>query len=754
MIDEELGPDLLGVCASLSQIPIVMRDRNAALKEIAKLSKQVLRSHACTLTFVNLDNGYLVHVAGAGPDEQFEQHMRDKKVRFGSMLDGELIDYELVAGCKVVELYGLQRNGQGIANPRVAQRYGLNAALCHPLVLGDRLVGYLNHFSAQLDPFTPNDKKLLGTLAEHVVLTIDALDSLINREQLEKLNNAMQQMTQIRDLDQLLALVLDCGLEMVGAERGWISRLDLARGELQIVAHRGEPKDLRTLLPGQGITGKALETEATIRVDDVREKQWQAIYQEYWPDTRSELVVPILIQNAQVRVRTEIELGSKPIGVFNVESPTPRAFSRADEDILTSLMRHTASAVERLEFDRKLSQLVEVQQEILGKQDWDDVIDTMLTTVTNTLGFESVNVSLVDLRHKRIETKYVKGIPEPDVAEFLKRANHSLDSDDIQADIVRTRNVEVPDVEDKRFDPQVYGRFGHAHLIRVFMPMIIPSDDRVIGTVEARYRRTHRKYIYERDIEILRGFVDYVVRALEQKEAGRLDKMSHELRSPTVGIRNNADYLQRRIGELDSSSIQRKLDDIILDCEILLNEVGKVEYSLGRSPMPSRPARTLVFRDIIIKTVHQLVPEVLSQGFHPSRLHYDSLDIRRIEPLYLDRKELNQVVYNLLINAIKYAEKDPDKFAIHIRVHDTRNSFILSFKDWGIGIKPKYRGRIFEPRFRTPEATKRYPTGSGLGLYMSRNSMRELGGDLELVNLAKPTEFHIVLPKRLAEVRQ
>ena len=108
---------------------------------------------------------------------------------------------------------------------------------------------------------------------------------------------------------------------------------------------------------------------------------------------------------------------------------------------------------------------------------------------------------------------------------------------------------------------------------------MITSENTVLGTVEAGYEMTlYRKYIYEKDIQILKKFVDYVVSALGGRKRALLDKITHELRSPAVGIRNNASFLQRRWEELEKGRIEPKLNDIIADCEILLLEVEELEY--------------------------------------------------------------------------------------------------------------------------------------------------------------------------------
>ena len=112
-----------------------------------------------------------------------------------------------------------------------------------------------------------------------------------------------------------------------------------------------------------------------------------------------------------------------------------------------------------------------------------------------------------------------------------------------------------------------------------------------------------------------------------------------------------------------------------------------------------------------------------------------------------DPFKLNQVVYNLLINSIKYSENEPNKFRILIELDETKDFITIKFKDWGIGISDQYITDIFTEGFRCPEAYSMDVAGAGLGLSISKTIMQKLGGSLLLVRRAKPTEFHIKLPK-------
>jgi signal transduction histidine kinase len=93
---------------------------------------------------------------------------------------------------------------------------------------------------------------------------------------------------------------------------------------------------------------------------------------------------------------------------------------------------------------------------------------------------------------------------------------------------------------------------------------------------------------------------------------------------------------------------------------------------------------------------------------------------------------------------VKYV-KSPDTFKIVIGAEEQADRYIVKFSDFGVGVPEGLEEKIFEERFRAPLV--RGIKGSGLGLTISRQLMREHGGDLILHQRKDPTEFHLVFPK-------
>ena len=629
-----------------------------------------------------------------------------------------------------------------------------------PLTIQEKMIGILDVFTNKSYIFKKEEKQLLGTLANYAVSSFKKIKSLREkeeidneREKLQKLTNIIHDMTAASQTNKIWKLLKKGAEELVESKYIWIGRWNHLNGELKLVEANQSSKNLIKLKFGKGIITQVINHEKPIIVSNTSNTNVQGInyYIQTWNDTQSELAIP-LVDSVLIRERTEVKkIGSKIIGVLNIESTKANAFSTKDKERLSLLARHAAIRLEKLNFFLKTYAIREIEQKITESQSFNEIINIILKGIRDVLEFEWINISLVNPERTEIKSEYVVGISKEQEERFKKEAINCLESQDIHADIVRTKNIEVPDNNDPRLDPEIFQNYEHQDLIRVFIPMIEPSSNLVIGTVEAGYKRKYRKYIYEQDITILRSFIDYAVRALERKKSGLIDKITHELKSPIVGIKANASFLQTRFSDVRIAPqlITIKIEDIITDCELLTYQIRQFDYFSGRrNTNQIKQEKTIVFRDIIIKTIHQLKFHLQHEyGFSINNIVYHKNDIKRIV-IFTDKTKLNQVVYNLFMNAFKYAEKDSTLFKIVLEIEEDNKFFTIKFKDWGIGIREEDENKIFEEGFRSPEVIATVG-GSGLGLTISKTIMKQLGGDLKLVNNYKPTEFDVILPKKL-----
>ena len=120
----------------------------------------------------------------------------------------------------------------------------------------------------------------------------------------------------------------------------------------------------------------------------------------------------------------------------------------------------------------------------------------------------------------------------------------------------------------------------------------------------------------------------------------------------------------------------------------------------------------------------------------------------KTRPLRCDPPRLKQVLVNLVENAIKYS---PHGGRVRVRIVDAPDRLRIDVQDDGLGIPPSEQTRIFEKFYRLDADMTRGVGGSGLGLYISREIVEQMGGVLSVRSQrGTGSTFTVTLP-RVAE---
>ncbi len=133
------------------------------------------------------------------------------------------------------------------------------------------------------------------------------------------------------------------------------------------------------------------------------------------------------------------------------------------------------------------------------------------------------------------------------------------------------------------------------------------------------------------------------------------------------------------------------------------------------------------------------------RGFHRDSIQYG--DFYHFPAVWVDKGQLQQVVINLLANAIKFA--DPGKLKVIINANQMGSELCLYFTDYGPGVEAGFEKSIFQPYVRTPQAMLRDVSGQGIGLSVVRAIVRAHGGEISLTSRQNPTRLRIALPNSL-----
>lgn len=228
-------------------------------------------------------------------------------------------------------------------------------------------------------------------------------------------------------------------------------------------------------------------------------------------------------------------------------------------------------------------------------------------------------------------------------------------------------------------------------------------------------------------------------RQLEETEQTRRDflaNVSHELNSPITNIQGFVEGIcDGTIEEKDS----KKYLGIVLDETKRIRKLVSGLLSLSR--MEGEHALHYTVFDIheLIRRVVITKINALEEKHHDMNLGFDE------SPLYVraDRDNIEQVIINLMDNAIKYT---PEGGQITVQTEEQNNTVFVTLRDNGIGILPEDAPHIFD-RFYMAEKAHTSGKGTGLGLAICKKILEKHGQRIELLPADHGTAFRFTLEK-------
>ena len=215
----------------------------------------------------------------------------------------------------------------------------------------------------------------------------------------------------------------------------------------------------------------------------------------------------------------------------------------------------------------------------------------------------------------------------------------------------------------------------------------------------------------------------------EAEEANRaktafLATMSHELRTPLNAIGGYAELLELGIRGPVTDTQREDLGRIQRSQRHLLGLINAVLHHarLGTGAVTYEVANVSV-RDAAITATALLGPHQV----HAKGLSLDVRDCGEDVMARADPEKLQQILVNLLTNAVKFTNPGG---AITLRCAIEGNQVAIVVSDTGIGIPEQHLRRIFEPFVQVDSGPVRAQDGVGLGLAISRDLARGMGGDV------------------------
>jgi signal transduction histidine kinase len=215
--------------------------------------------------------------------------------------------------------------------------------------------------------------------------------------------------------------------------------------------------------------------------------------------------------------------------------------------------------------------------------------------------------------------------------------------------------------------------------------------------------------------------------------------VSHELRTPLATIRGYTETVLSR--KWSEEILQECLENISSGCDRLTELVDNLldMSTLDRGEL--RIEKSMVWLSELISGSLAAQWAQKAPASNTTIVFPD-----HFPPVMADAKRIEQVLNNLMDNAIKYSPPG-GAIKIHGCVEAQNQTVIITVEDEGVGIPPEHQERVFERFYRVPNPATSGIEGSGLGLAICKGIIEQHGGKIWLKSLlGKGTSFSFSIP--------
>jgi ammonium transporter len=343
------------------------------------------------------------------------------------------------------------------------------------------------------------------------------------------------------------------------------------------------------------------------------------------------------------------------------------------------------------------------------------------------------------LINRQYEAAY--GVTNDEVRGLTLPEVDALTPGDINPDISAAHDREVIE-HNRTIEHELTVRLGDGD--HVFASVKFPINDhagRIVAVGGIELDITERKQ-YEAELAELVRTVELArdqAMSATQAKSQFLASASHELRTPLNAIMGFTRLVQRHtVGALDDRDTEN-IDKILVSAENLLALINDL-LDLSRIEAGRQDVDPSEFdvEPLVAECVGTLEPLV---GSNVELV----MDVDEGLSMYTDPDKVRQILINLLSNAVKFTDRGSVTAAVKARGNDV----VFEVADTGIGIPPEALERVFDEFQQQATKGRDIQRGTGLGLTISRQLARLLGGDVTVASVVGGgSTFTVSLPAR------
>lgn len=430
------------------------------------------------------------------------------------------------------------------------------------------------------------------------------------------------------------------------------------------------------------------------------------------------LIIAMMILSAEVARRLEISLRRIASAATDVTLAGTRV-DRVDQLVIRELNEISVNlAIADTEVTKERSALVDYQRRLLS-------ISTHAPVVVYALGRSGATANRLLYISDSVEKMLGYRTTEARTIGWLLRKIHPDDRPKYEAAIARMH-------EGSAFELEYRMRHRLGHWVWIYDTIAFASDP------------------YFKRSEVVGLMIDVTDRKAAAEQLVQADKMAglgqmvagiaHELNQPLNFIRLAVDNLKERVARdmFDKERLTQKFDQVTSHVERAAAIIQQMRVFGRSSSEPPQPVR---LGEVIDSVLIMIRPQLAGHGISVDTSEVDQAQMVQARP-----NSLEQVLLNLFLNAehaiLARADDEPGHAGrITMRTQREAETVALVFDDNGTGIPPHALKKLFDPFF----TTKPPKQGMGLGLSISHEIIRELGGEISASNNGNGARFVIRL---------
>ena len=235
------------------------------------------------------------------------------------------------------------------------------------------------------------------------------------------------------------------------------------------------------------------------------------------------------------------------------------------------------------------------------------------------------------------------------------------------------------------------------------------------------------------------NFMSSQLRDMEDYQKKFVANVSHDFRSPLTSIKG---YVEAIADGTIPPEMQGKYLNIILFETERLTDLTKDLLTLNEFDTKN------LLLDKVPFDLHEMIKNVAASfegRCTQKKISIELVFARKYLKVVADKRKIQQVLYNLLDNAIKFSDQDS---IITIETTERGDKIYTSVKDYGIGIPRNALNKIWERFYKSDLSRGKDKKGTGLGLAIVKEAIQAHGENINVVNTeGVGTEFIFSLPK-------